>query len=223
MKVRNKAKIAVYYPFIGSCGRMLAPGAVSRRLNPMTFYDPLLQRALQKGLVEVEFDEEDVAVIGAGSVPGPVAQVLSALRPEAPAPDKSGIVTKPVPVVRLSSALKSEHVRKKPVRTAGRVEKLQDGAIRAQALARELKIPVHVLAAAVEETTGKRVYPLTGIDQKTADAMRERYLEKLEIPEISKVPRTGKVVPRTLSDLSASADGVLTIAEIEAEDRRNGL
>jgi len=212
MRVKNKCGVAVHYSFAGpGGGRTLGAGEVSVRLPARKFYDPDLQHALERNLVEVIFDEEDVGVVGVAGIPGPVAKVLSALQGgEAVRPP--GLQPGPVTVSGPPAKPKPE---RKP-----RVEKpAADGSVRAGVLAKELKIPFHVLAAALEKGYGKRFYPLTHVAKDLADAMRERYAEKLEIPEVASAPVESRAEIRSISDLSASSEGLVSLADLMQQNR----
>jgi hypothetical protein len=215
MKVRNKLDIAVRYQFAGPCGgKTLGPGEWSPQLPANRYYDKDLQRSLNKGIIEVQFDEEDVGILGTVGIPGPVAQVLAKLNSE-PEPASGPVISKPV-VISKDPPPKQE--KRRPARS----EKLLNNSMRASALAQELKIPFRVLAAALEKKTGKRFYPLSPVLPEDAEAMRDKYADRTEIPEISDLPSVGRQEVRTLSDLSSSSDGIVSLADLANENRKGG-
>lgn len=221
MRVRNQAAFSVFYPFAGvdvDRGRLLQSGALSPKLPANRFYDARLQKALSRGLITVEFDEEDTGMIGVGGLPGPFAEVLSALH--AKAEEDGKVVKKPIVVSKPVSAMSDERPKRR--RKSARTESLRDGEMRAKDLAQELKVPFHVVAAALEKESGKRFYPFSGVSKKDADAMREKYGEKFEIPELSDTARVAVNTPRTLADIAAESDGLLSLSDLVRENEEGG-
>lgn len=222
MRVRNKARVPVLYQFAGLHGaKRLIPGQLSPWLPATRFYDPRLQHALEKGIIEVEFDEKDVGIVGVAGLPGPVARVLGALKPEPP-PSYS-VVTKPVAVVSAPFEAKR---RKKARPDKGLVNRPAPGPMRAKDLARKLGIAFNVLASFLEKKTDKRVYPLNIVTEEMVKLAEEEYGVKLELPEIREVRKAEPAKAMSLSELSHGSDGVikLSLADLvhENEMRRAG-
>lgn len=215
MRVKNVAKIAVFYSFAGTgkLGKTLKPGALSPRLPAQRYYDPALQRALGRGLIEVQFDDMDVGVVGVAGIPGPVAKVLNTLQGEKKVPEVI-VVSTPVQLQTESQG--------QPKRKPARAEKILKDSVRASALAKELKVPFHTLAAALEKLAGKRFYPLSPVSPDQVAAMRDKYEEKLEVPPIADAPSLDRGEVRTLADLSGGSDGIISLADLANENRMRG-
>jgi len=216
MRVRNKLKGSASYRFAGtgpsnSC--LLKAGGISPKLPPQRYYDPMLQDALKKGYIEVIFDEEDVGILGVVGIPGPVAKVLSKLDPK-PESSESGepIVTKPV-VVSAKREPKSKKPEPEPEPSP------RNGAVRASALARELMIPFHTLQAGMQSAFNIKVFQMSYVKPEHAEAMRKKYGEHLEVPEISAEPVKRKAEIRTISDLTAKSDGIVSLSDLISQNR----
>lgn len=218
MRVRNKAKVPVLYQFAGLNGpRRLNPGQLSPWLPSTRFYDPRLQHALEKGIIEVEFDEKDVGIVGVAGLPGPVARVLDAIRPAPESVDS--VVTKPVAVVSAPFEQKRKK-RSKPAK--GLVEAQSSGPMRAKDLARRLGIAFNVLGSFVEKKFGKRIYPLNTVSDEIVSAAQDRYGVKLELPEIKEARKEDSAKALSLSELSRGSDGTihLSLADLIHENEQ---
>lgn len=228
MRVRNRAAISVLYQFAGPNGpKKLAPGELSPRLPATRFYDERLQHALSRGLISVEFDERDVGIVGVAGMPGPVAQALANL-PSAKAEEErpAAIVAEPKPVVTVTEPFDPPKRKKpKPLKPM-RANTAKTGLTRAKDVAKSLHIPVHVLSAFNEKNGGRRLYPVTGMTKEEVAAAEERYGSKIELPEISHVPRDSvSAAALSLSELSAGSDGLSLadlISENDSRPRRGG-
>jgi len=220
MRVRNITKISISFPFAGVTGsRVLRAGALSPQLPATRFYDPLLQRALKRKLISVEFDKEDVGIVGLAGIPGPVAQALSVLNPSEPEPEKSdGVVTKPAPVVVVTKPLPGTPEPRKPKRTAGQVAKAKVGMSRASTIANRLKVPFHVLAATLGKKTGTTIYPVTNVSAEDEKWLEEKFASSPDAPELSDIPRVQTAQARSISELSSDMGGVLSLADLAAEN-----
>lgn len=222
MRIKNRRPVAMSFQFIGQ-GKTLRPGQLSRELPTTLFYDEHLQHALQNGSIEVVFNDRDVAVAGVAGMPGPVAKALAALeeKKKEDTHAEGGVVTKPVPVVTVTEPVERSRPRRgRPA--PGKAEQLKPGTMRASTLAQELHIPLHVLAAGLEKAFGKRVYPLSAVTEEQAQAMREKYLDVRPVPEALSEPSVSRRSDAmSLADLSAASDGVLSLADLMAQNKRN--
>lgn len=214
MRVKNKLRLSAFFMFAGTGannGALLGPGQLSRELPVQRFYDERLQQALKKGLIEVQFGDEDMRFVGVAGIPPGVDA-------EACAAKTASAVTEPVPAVKVSCDPPPKSSKKK----RKSYEPVPPGSVRVSTLARELKIPFVTLAAGLQKQFGIKVYPISYIPLEQADAMREKYAEKLEIPEISRIPSRKRAEVRTLSDLSEESDGILSLDDLISQNNGGG-
>ena len=93
MRIRNMRKFSLYFPYAGLArGNVVKTGELSVELPTERFYDVLLQRDWQRGIIEVELNEMDTAILG------PSVAGLYNKKPEQPKPEQ--VITIPAEVVR---------------------------------------------------------------------------------------------------------------------------
>ena len=67
MRIRNMRKFDLYFPYAGVAkGNVVKPSALSVELPTERFYDVLLQRDWKRGLIEIELNDMDKAILGDG-------------------------------------------------------------------------------------------------------------------------------------------------------------
>lgn len=67
MRIRNMRKFELYFPYAGIAkGNVIRPAALSVELPTDRFYNVLLQRDWKRGLIEIELNDMDRAILGEG-------------------------------------------------------------------------------------------------------------------------------------------------------------